>query len=62
MSNVIDWSKYGRGKKPEKPSYEITYHGDGERIWCTAMFPIERFDKVQDQIKTQIDYWKDEHK
>lgn len=62
MNNVIDWSNYGRGKKPESPAYEIAYHGDGERTWCTAIFPIERFEEVKDRIQTQIDFWKDEPK
>jgi len=62
MSHVIDWSKYGRGKKPEKPAYQITYRGDGERTWCTAVFPIERFDEVKHRIEAQIDFWKDEPK
>lgn len=62
MSSVIDWSKYGRGKKPEKPGYEITYHGDGERTWCTAIFPMERYDEVKQRIDQQIQYWRDEPK
>jgi len=59
MSQVIDWSKYGLFFFKQKPAYEITDHGDGERTWCTAIFPIDRFDEVKVRIETQIEFWRD---
>lgn len=58
MSNVIDWTKYGR-TKPTPPAYEITYHGDSDRTWCTARFPLERYEEVKGRIEEQIQFWKD---
>ncbi|MEK6346395.1 MAG: hypothetical protein V4764_02885 [Burkholderia sp.] len=61
MSNVIDWTKYGRAPRREQPEITITYHGaehDGKRIWCTATFPLERADDVKALIDQQIEFWK----
>ncbi|WP_369053114.1 hypothetical protein [Burkholderia gladioli] len=60
MSNVIDWSKYGRAPAPSRARPDITleYHGDGARTWCTATFPIEQFATVKSMVDRQIEFWK----
>lgn len=60
MSNVIDWSKYGRFPKREQMEIEIVYSGDGQRVWCVAKFPIERYDLAKEMIERQIQYWERE--
>ncbi|MDN7595057.1 hypothetical protein QZM01_13470 [Burkholderia multivorans] len=62
MNNVIDWSKYGRAPRREKPTIDITYSGDGKRVWCVAKFPIERFDDAKEMIERQIRYWEGDAK
>ncbi|WP_257803308.1 hypothetical protein [Burkholderia glumae] len=57
MSNVIDWSKYGRGKKRQQPEIQLEYRRDGDRIVCTATFPIDRLDDLKSMIDRQIEYW-----
>ncbi|MDN7825129.1 hypothetical protein QZN01_20975 [Burkholderia cenocepacia] len=57
MSNVIDWSKYGRGPKRIQMEIEIVYSGDGQQVWCVAKFPIERYDVAKEMIERQIQYW-----
>lgn len=60
MSNVIDWSKYGRGPKRETPKWKVTYSGNATKdgITVTAIFPLECFDEVAKSIKEQIEFWK----
>lgn len=63
MSQVIDWSKYGRSKR-EKPQVEITYQGNeaGTGTVVTAVFPLEHLDYVIERLRAQRDYWKAEGK
>lgn len=64
MSDVFDWSKYGRGKRPEKVKWEVTYAGNdrGDGIRITAVFEPGDLDEVVASIRRQIQYWKDEPK
>lgn len=57
MSDVIDWSQYGRPKKRELQEIEIAYREEGGRIVCTASFPIDRLDELFDRLKAQRDFW-----
>ncbi|NPT36222.1 hypothetical protein [Paraburkholderia xenovorans] len=63
MTNVIDWSKYGRAKRKD-PKWEVTYEGNarGDGIRITAVFETEDLDEVVASIRRQIQYWKDEPK
>jgi hypothetical protein len=58
MSTTIDWSKYGRGKKPEQPNAEITFYGKEGEVRIRADFPIHGLDEVVKRIKRQLDYWR----
>jgi hypothetical protein len=58
MNNVIDWSKYGRGKKREQPDAEITFYGDDGKLRIRADFPAHGLDEVVERIRRQLDYWK----
>lgn len=58
MSQVIDWSRYGRSKR-QKPKWEVTYSGDETQdgFVVTAVFPIECLEEVMKHIKAQRDFW-----
>ncbi|PRE27336.1 hypothetical protein C6P72_07810 [Burkholderia gladioli] len=51
MSNVIDWSKYGRKKKRHELDTSVTYR---RQIICTASFPVGKFEAVKAMIEAQI--------
>jgi hypothetical protein len=57
--NVIDWSKYGLGKPRVKPEAEIVYFGKDGRMHIRAEFPADMLDQVVEQIRRQLDYWKE---
>ncbi|KHJ63125.1 hypothetical protein [Burkholderia glumae] len=57
MSNVIDLSKYGRAPKRREFDTSVSYRLEGDRIICTAIFPVEKFEAVKAMIESQIAYW-----
>ena len=44
------------------PGYRLHYQGDGARTWCTAVFPVSRFNEVVAHIQAQINSWINEPK
>jgi hypothetical protein len=58
MNNVIDWSKYGRGKKREQPDAEITFYGHDGKLRIRADFPAHGVDEVAARIHKQLEFWK----
>ena len=61
MSQVIDWSRYGRSKRIV-PEVEISYRDLSHVIICDASFPMDRLDEVIEKLRAQRDYWKAEGK
>lgn len=61
MSQVIDWSKYGRSKRVV-PEIEIAYRDAERAIICDVSFPMDRLDEVIEKLKAQRDHWKSEEK
>lgn len=61
MSQIIDWSRYGRVKRIV-PEFEISYRDLGHVIICDASFPMDRLDEVIEKLRAQRDYWKAEGK
>lgn len=57
--DVIDWSRYGRGKPRIKSDAEIVYFGKDGTMHIRAEFPAEMLDKVVEQIRRQLEYWKE---
>jgi hypothetical protein len=58
MTTAIDWSKYGRGKKPEQPNAEITFYNKHGEIRIRADFPVQGLEEVVERIRRQLDYWR----
>jgi hypothetical protein len=58
LSNVIDWSKYGRVPAREQQEIQISYREEAGRIVCMASFPIDRLHEVFDRLKAQRDFWR----
>lgn len=58
MSDVIDWSRYGRMPKRERVEIEVSYREEGGRIICTASFPLDRADEVLARLKAQREFWR----
>lgn len=57
MSQVIDWSRYGRIPARTMPEIDLSFRDVDGRIICSASFPVDRLDEVITRLKAQRDFW-----
>ena len=64
MSEVIDFSKYGRDNESQKVRWDVTYEGNGrgDGMRITAVFEPEHLDAVVASIRKQMQEWANEPK